>query len=78
VKATTDGVVRKPSAFEITFGSPASSTVTALLVVPRSMPTALPICCSFFVKAIFETRELVAQVEPHVLKFDLAPEACQE
>src|SRR5688572_19041602 len=40
-KATTDGVVRDPSALGITTGSPASSTETTELVVPRSMPTAL-------------------------------------
>ncbi len=40
-KATTDGVVREPSALGITTGSPASSTETTELVVPRSMPTAL-------------------------------------
>src|SRR5215475_10180302 len=42
-KATTDGVVRAPSALGITEGSPASSTATTELVVPRSMPTALDI-----------------------------------
>jgi hypothetical protein len=35
-----DGVVRKPSALAMTVGSPPSRTETALLVVPRSMPTA--------------------------------------
>jgi hypothetical protein len=40
-KATTDGVVREPSALGMTTGSPASSTATTELVVPRSMPTAL-------------------------------------
>jgi len=40
-KATTDGVVREPSAFGMTTGSPASRTLTTELVVPRSMPTAL-------------------------------------
>src|SRR5215216_5923154 len=40
-KATTDGVVRDPSALGITTGSPASSTATTELVVPRSIPTAL-------------------------------------
>src|SRR2546427_11407111 len=40
-KATTDGVVRLPSALGITVGSPASKTLTTELVVPRSMPTAL-------------------------------------
>src|SRR5215210_9131027 len=40
-KATTDGVVRDPSALGMTTGSPASRTETTELVVPRSMPTAL-------------------------------------
>ena len=39
-KATIDGVVREPSALAITAGSPPSSTLTTLLVVPRSIPTA--------------------------------------
>src|SRR2546425_11372206 len=39
--ATTDGVVRLPSALGMTTGSPASSTETTELVVPRSIPTAL-------------------------------------
>jgi len=49
VKATTDGVVRPPSAFSITVGSPPSSTAMQLLVVPRSIPIVLPICsfCSY-------------------------------
>ena len=38
VKATTDGVVRPPSALGITTGSPPSMTETTELVVPRSMP----------------------------------------
>src|SRR5688500_18331877 len=40
-KATTDGVVRPPSALGTTVGSPASRTLTTELVVARSMPTAL-------------------------------------
>src|SRR6185436_20535423 len=40
-KPTTDGVVRPPSALGMTVGSPASRTLTTLLVVPRSIPTAL-------------------------------------
>src|SRR5699024_11529847 len=39
-KATTDGVVRAPSALGMTTGSPPSRTATHELVVPRSMPTA--------------------------------------
>src|ERR1700742_1189225 len=37
-KATTDGVVRDPSAFAMTAGSPPSRTATQELVVPRSIP----------------------------------------
>ncbi len=36
--ATMDGVVRSPSAFGITSGSPASITAMTEFVVPRSMP----------------------------------------
>jgi hypothetical protein len=39
-KATTEGVVREPSEFATTVGSPPSKTDTTELVVPRSMPTA--------------------------------------
>src|ERR1700730_2608284 len=38
--ATTDGVVRAPSAFSITFEVLTSITATQELVVPRSMPIA--------------------------------------
>jgi hypothetical protein len=38
VNATTDGVVRPPSAFSMISGSPPSSTAIAELVVPRSIP----------------------------------------
>ncbi len=38
--ATTLGVVREPSAFAMTSGSPPDRTATTELVVPRSMPTA--------------------------------------
>src|SRR3954469_19819358 len=43
VKATTDGVVRPPSAFSITVGSPPSRTAMHEFVVPRSMPMVLAI-----------------------------------
>ncbi len=39
--ATIEGVVRKPSEFGITLGSPASITATHELLVPRSMPIIL-------------------------------------
>ena len=42
VNATTDGVVRPPSALGITTGSPPSMTATTELVVPRSIPMTLP------------------------------------
>jgi hypothetical protein len=41
VNATTDGVVRPPSAFGMTVGSLPSSTATHELVVPRSIPIVL-------------------------------------
>ncbi len=46
VNATTDGVVRPPSAFGMTVGSPPSSTAMHELVVPRSMPMVFAILCS--------------------------------
>src|SRR6185312_1139838 len=41
VNATTDGVVRAPSALGMTTGSPPSITAMQELVVPRSMPKIL-------------------------------------
>src|SRR3954452_17690115 len=41
VNATTDGVVRPPSAFSMTVGSPPSRTDMHEFVVPRSMPMVL-------------------------------------
>ena len=49
VNATTDGVVRPPSAFGITVGSPPSSTAIAELVVPRSMPIVFAMLSISFV-----------------------------
>ena len=45
VKPTTDGVVRPPSAFGMTVGSPPSSTAMQLLVVPRSIPMVFAMLC---------------------------------
>src|SRR5436305_12550872 len=42
VNATTEGVVRPPSAFSMTVGSPPSSTAMHEFVVPRSIPMVLP------------------------------------
>jgi hypothetical protein len=41
--ATTEGVVRAPSVLAMTVGWPPSMTATTELVVPKSIPTALPI-----------------------------------
>jgi hypothetical protein len=42
VKATTEGVVRAPSAFSITRAVLPSMTATHELVVPKSIPTTGP------------------------------------
>ena len=47
VKATTEGVVRAPSALGITIGFPPSVAAMTELVVPRSMPTATAITTSY-------------------------------
>jgi hypothetical protein len=53
VKATTEGVVRPPSRFGMTVGSPPSSTAMQEFVVPRSMPIVFAIFreTSWFVPA---------------------------
>ena len=43
VKATTDGVVRLPSEFSSTTGSPPSMTAMQEFVVPKSMPSTFAI-----------------------------------
>jgi hypothetical protein len=43
VNATTEGVVRAPSLFSKTTGSPPSITAMQELVVPKSMPKTLAI-----------------------------------
>src|SRR5581483_9638740 len=47
VNATTEGVVRDPSAFGITVGCVPSMTATTELVVPRSIPTTFAILKTF-------------------------------
>src|SRR5436305_1440812 len=61
VKATTDGVVRPPSAFGMTTGSPASMTATHELVVPRSIPTVLAIVLIYSLSLRRAGRSLPAQ-----------------
>ena len=43
VKATTEGVVRAPSAFSMTLAALPSMTETQELVVPRSIPMTWPV-----------------------------------
>src|ERR1700730_4686411 len=66
VKATTEGVVRDPSAFGITVGWPATVAEITELVVPRSMPTATAITASYKVCAprCPGHRGLAERVEP--------------
>ena len=45
VNATTDGVVRPPSAFGMTVGSPPSMIAMHELVVPRSIPMTFAMWC---------------------------------
>ena len=54
--ATTDGVVRLPSALGITTASPPSMTATQELVVPKSIPMILDIICFLLIyieKSVF-------------------------
>src|SRR5579863_2164176 len=50
VMATTEGVVRAPSWFGMTDGSPPCITATTELVVPRSIPIILLIAKSLLVR----------------------------
>ena len=59
VNATTDGVVRCPSAFGITVGCPASVAAITEFVVPRSMPTAVAITVSSLA-GLLAARQLVS------------------
>ena len=67
VKATTEGVVRPPSAFSMTVGSPPSSTAMHEFVVPRSMPMVFAMwssCsfCQFFPRKILAALWQIFQV----------------
>src|ERR1700736_5493831 len=62
VNATTEGVVREPSAFGITTGSPPSMTAITELVVPRSIPTVFGICLLFLPhrnRRVFDCQHLI-------------------
>src|SRR3989442_12287872 len=52
VNATTEGVVREPSEFGMTTGSPPSMTAMTELVVPKSIPTVFGICQLFLQAAL--------------------------
>jgi hypothetical protein len=52
VKATTEGVVRDPSEFGMTTGSPPSMTAMTELVVPKSIPTVFGIYLLFLQAAL--------------------------
>src|SRR5882724_12008029 len=69
VKATTDGVVRPPSRFGITVGSPPSSTAMQELVVPRSMPIVFAML--FYLQG--EKKALEWQPPPHIRKKSKCP-----
>ena len=82
LKATTDGVVRAPSAFSITVGSPPSSVAMQEFVVPKSIPTARPICSPLLV-VLLSTSSLnrhrpktvpldASKLEPTSLNFELS------
>ena len=51
--ATTEGVVREPSAFAMTTGSPPSITATHEFVVPKSIPITFAIIFFLFFQKIF-------------------------
>ncbi|CAB4988208.1 unannotated protein [freshwater metagenome] len=66
-KATIEGVVRAPSELAITVGSPPSRTDTQLLVVPRSIPTALAIFSAPFL-TLFESLSIVLTLRRRLSK----------
>src|SRR3954469_6064564 len=68
VKATTDGVVRPPSAFSMTVGSPPSRTAMHEFVVPRSIPMVLAMGdgSPCYVKISVGTTKILAHA-PHQL-----------
>jgi hypothetical protein len=65
VNATTDGVVRPPSAFGTTTGSPPSMIAMHEFVVPKSIPSTLDIF-SLLIKETFAciSPDLLAEPVP--------------
>src|SRR5271154_6350214 len=64
VNATTDGVVRPPSAFSMTVGSPPSSTAMHELVVPRSMPMVLAISLLLLLVMLYKSKREYGRFSP--------------
>src|SRR3954453_9764872 len=60
VKATTDGVVRPPSAFSMTVGSPPSRTAMHEFVVPRSIPMVFAMCVLLRYKILVCVTQIIA------------------
>ncbi len=67
VNATTEGVVRAPSLFSKTTGSPPSITAMQELVVPKSIPKtfAINLKISFLLKSATECRTRIGETNPH-------------
>src|SRR5437870_13689875 len=70
VNATTEGVVRAPSLFSNTTGSPPSMTAMHELVVPRSIPKTLAILYRNPFWSEFDLRHALARGIPDV-SYDL-------
>ena len=64
VNATTDGVVRPPSAFGITVGSPPSRTAMHELVVPRSMPIVFAMMRVSLLPCLIQAKRRPSRVSP--------------
>src|ERR1700720_235019 len=79
VIATTDGVVRAPSWFGMTVGSPPCITATTELVVPRSIPIILLIKSLLVLSARLKSQTLPAKaahiihVECCIVKLSMRP-----
>src|SRR4051812_10379076 len=69
VKATTDGVVRPPSAFSMTVGSPPSSTAMHEFVVPRSIPMVFAMCPLLYKISVCVTQIVAGRAHPQQRAF---------
>src|ERR1700704_4356962 len=78
VNATTDGVVRDPSAFGMTVGCPPSTAAMTEFVVPRSIPTALAMVASQVVSGSVTSELIHERLECLVLFAQQAAEGANE